>query len=131
MTMALDPLTYAPNPDLSTTDVNTTFDASAQGHYELQGLLPGIFDLYVFANGYQTALFASGVTVHSGQNLSYDAYVTVTSISTVTSTSTTTEMPLPGIPGFPIEAILAGFIIGIFGLALMRRARARVGSWKG
>ena len=76
MTMALDPYTGSTRPDLPTTDAQTSFDASAHGHYELQGLLPGIYDLYAFASGYQTVLVASGVTVHPGQSLSFDAYMT-------------------------------------------------------
>lgn len=120
MTTALDPITGSPRPDLPTMDTNTTIDV--HGHYELS-VTPGVFDLYVSANGYQMTLFASSVVVLTGQSLSYDAYVTVTSTSTVTST--TTEIPIPGIPGFPIEAILVGFIVGIIGLALIRRSRYR------
>ena len=75
MTIALDPDTGSPNPGLPTTNANASFDASALGHYELQGLLPGIYDGYVYANGYETTLFASGVKVLGGQNLSFDPYV--------------------------------------------------------
>ena len=46
MTVALDPNTGSPRPDLPTTNADTSFDASALGQYELRGLLPGIYDLY-------------------------------------------------------------------------------------
>ena len=77
MTMRLDPYTGYPRPDLPISrSVGASFDTSAHGHYALQGLLPGIYDLYASANGYKMVMIASGVTVHGGQSLSYDASVT-------------------------------------------------------
>jgi hypothetical protein len=75
MTMALDPYTGQPRPDLLIKHAQTSFDASAYGRYELQGVEPGIFDLWVSATGFPRILFASGVTVYADQNLSIDAYV--------------------------------------------------------
>jgi len=75
MTMALDPYTGAQRPDLPTTDGQTTFDASAHGQYMIQGLNPGIYDLYASADGYQLTLVVSQITVQAGQNLHYDAYL--------------------------------------------------------
>jgi hypothetical protein len=76
--MALDPKTGYPRPDLPLTNAQASFDALAHGQYVLQGLLPGSYDLYVYANGYQPVRVASGFTVHAGQSLHYDAYVTPT-----------------------------------------------------
>jgi protocatechuate 3,4-dioxygenase beta subunit len=76
MTMALDPSTGAQRPDLPTTNGQATFDASANGQYQIQGLLPGIYDLYVYADGYQTILGQHGVTVLTGVSLHFDFYVT-------------------------------------------------------
>lgn len=75
MTMALDPYTGAARPDLPVTNAKTSFDASASGQYVLQGLLPGVFDLYASANGFQLALVQSGITVHGGEILHFDAYL--------------------------------------------------------
>lgn len=75
MTMALDPNTGAARPDLPLTNSHTTFDASANGQYVLQGLLPGIYDLYASANGYQMTLVQSAITIHLGQTFHYDAYL--------------------------------------------------------
>jgi len=135
MTVALDPFTGVVSPDLTTTDSNTTFGASDHGRYELH-VFPGIFDLYVLADGYQFALFASGVTVKSGQNVTLDAYVTpgvatyygplsITTFTAVTSTTTTTVAPVI-IPGFPVESLLLGLLLGLCALALLRRMRKRV-----
>jgi len=76
MTIPFDPNTGDPRPDLPTTNAQASFDGSAHGQYELQGVLPGIYDLYASANGYRTVLVVSGFTVHPGESLSYDAYLT-------------------------------------------------------
>ena len=76
MTMALDPYTGGQRPDLPTTDGQATFGASDNGHYLIQGLQPGIYDLYARADGYQLTLVSQGITVQSGQSLYFDAYLT-------------------------------------------------------
>jgi hypothetical protein len=43
-----------------------------------------------------------------------------------TSSSVSTPMALPPIPGFPVESILAGILIGLGALAVIRRRNA----WK-
>lgn len=78
MTVALDPYTGAQRPDLPTTDGQTSFVAADHGQYEVQGLNPGIYDLYAFATGYRDTLVASGITVHPGQSLHYDCYMATT-----------------------------------------------------
>jgi hypothetical protein len=39
------------------------------------------------------------------------------------SSSTTTPLVMPAIPGFPIESILVGIILGLTTLAIVRRRR--------
>ncbi len=126
MTMALDPFTGQPRPDLPTTTTNTTFDASAHGHYELQ-VQPGVFDLYVHAVGYELTLFASGANVTMGVNRTIDAFVTVaaTTTTSVIGTSTFTVAPVLPISGFPTESLLLGLILGLCWLALHKRIGKR------
>jgi len=45
------------------------------GHYEVEGVAPGIYDLYASAAGYPTALIASNVQVQKGQSLHFDGYL--------------------------------------------------------
>jgi len=55
--------------------------------------------------------------------------VTVSSTPTTTTSSSTnsvtTPMVLPAIPGFPWESIIAGLILGVIALAVLRRARKK------
>ena len=48
---------------------------------------------------------------------------TPTTTSSATTVSVTTPMILPAIPGFPWEAIIAGLILGMAALAMVRRRR--------
>jgi hypothetical protein len=51
------------------------FNATAQGHFEVEGVAPGVYDLYAEAAGYPLDLIASGVTVLKGQSLHFDGYL--------------------------------------------------------
>ena len=51
MTTRLDPYTGAQRPDLPTVDAQAYVNATATGHYEVEGLAPGIYDLYASAAG--------------------------------------------------------------------------------
>jgi hypothetical protein len=51
------------------------FNASATGHYEVEGIAPGVYTLYEQAAGFPTQVCASGVTVLKGQSLHFDCYV--------------------------------------------------------
>ena len=75
MTMRLDPYTGQQRPDLPTVDAVSYFNATAQGHYELEGLAPGIYDLYASAAGYPKTLIQTAVTVLKGQSLHFDGYL--------------------------------------------------------
>jgi len=75
MTTRLDPYTGQQRPDLPNVDAVGYFNATAEGHYEVEGLAPGIYDLYASAAGYPQAIIASGVTVLKGQSLHLDGYL--------------------------------------------------------
>jgi hypothetical protein len=75
MTMRLDPYTGQQRPDLPTVDAVGYFNATANGHFEVEGLAPGIYDLYASAAGYPQTLVQSGFTVLKGQSLHFDTYL--------------------------------------------------------
>jgi hypothetical protein len=75
MTTRLDPYTGQNRPDLPLVDAVGYFNATATGHYEVEGLAPGTYDLYASTAGYPQALIASGVTVLKGQSLHFDGYL--------------------------------------------------------
>jgi hypothetical protein len=75
MTMRLDPYTGANRPDLPTIDGQGYVNATANGHYEVEGLAPGVYDLYAEAAGYPQTLCESGITVLRGQSLHFDCYL--------------------------------------------------------
>jgi len=74
MTTRLDPYT-GQKTDLPTVDAVGYFNATAQGHYEIEGVAPGIYDIYASAAGYPEVVIASGVTVLKGQSLHQDGYL--------------------------------------------------------
>jgi hypothetical protein len=69
MTTRLDPYTGQARPDLPLVNAIGYFNATAQGHYEVEGLAPGVYDLYASAAGYPRTLVQSGFTVLKGQSL--------------------------------------------------------------
>jgi len=71
MKTKLDPYTGAQLSGPLTNAVGY-FNATAQGHYEIEGVAPGIYDLYAEAAGYPNALIASNVQVLKGQSLHFD-----------------------------------------------------------
>jgi len=75
MTMRIDPYTGQNRPDLATIDAQTFVNATAHGHYELEGLAPGVYDIYAEAAGYPQLLCTSGITVLKGQSLHFDCYL--------------------------------------------------------
>ncbi len=75
MTTRLDPYTGQARPDLPTVDAVGYFNATAHGHYEVEGLAPGVYDLYASAAGYPKTLIESGFTVLKGQSLHFDGYL--------------------------------------------------------
>ena len=75
MTTRLDPYTGQARPDLPLVDVQGYFNATAQGHYEVEGVAPGVYDIYASAAGYPQTVIASGITVLKGQSLHFDGYL--------------------------------------------------------
>src|SRR5208337_3840844 len=57
------------------TDAAGYFNATATGHYEVEGVAPGVYTLYAEAAGFPQQVCASGVTVLKGQSLHFDCYV--------------------------------------------------------
>jgi hypothetical protein len=75
MDTRLDPYTGQPRPDLPTVDAQGFFNATANGHYEVEGVAPGIYDIYAEAAGFPRQLVQSGVTILKGQSLHFDCYL--------------------------------------------------------
>jgi len=75
MTMRLDPYTGQQRPDLPNVNAQAFVNATAQGHYEVEGLAPGVYDLYAQSAGFPQTLCESGVTVLKGQSLHFDCYL--------------------------------------------------------
>jgi hypothetical protein len=48
---------------------------------------------------------------------------TPTTTTTQATSSVSTPLALPPIPGFPLESILAGILVGIAALIILRRRR--------
>ena len=75
MTTRLDPYTGQARPDLPKVDAVAYFNATAKGHYEVEGIAPGVYDLYSSAMGYPQTLCNTGITILKGQSLHFDGYL--------------------------------------------------------
>jgi len=75
MTTRLDPYTGQTRSDLPLVDAVGYFNATAHGHYEVEGVAPGIYDIYAEAAGYPQTIIKTGVTVLKGQSLHFDGYL--------------------------------------------------------
>jgi hypothetical protein len=51
------------------------FNASAMGHFEVEGVAPGVYSLYASAAGYPEQLIASNLVILPGQSLHLDGYL--------------------------------------------------------
>ncbi len=51
------------------------FNASARGHFEVEGVAPGVYDILASAAGYPEQLIASKVTILAGQSFHIDGYL--------------------------------------------------------
>ena len=49
------------------------FNSSSHGHFEIEGVAPGIYDIYASAAGYPELKVAENVRIHRGQSLMMDA----------------------------------------------------------
>ena len=52
------------------------FNASASGHYEVEGLAPGIYEVYVSAAGFPETLVANNLALREGQSAEADFHIT-------------------------------------------------------
>ncbi len=53
------------------------FNSTSQGHFEVEGVAPGIYTIYASASGYPEKKIAENVKVFPGQSLRLDAYLQV------------------------------------------------------
>ena len=73
--VANDPLTNEPTG--RAVEARGYFNATAQGHYEIEGVAPGVYDIYASAAGLPEQEIASNVRVARGQSLKFDGYLNV------------------------------------------------------
>lgn len=74
MTTKLDPYTGSTMTGPLTNAVGY-FNSTAMGHYEVEGMAPGVYDIYASAAGYPLQLIATGVQVLKGQSLLMNGYL--------------------------------------------------------
>ncbi|MGQ9543955.1 MAG: carboxypeptidase-like regulatory domain-containing protein [Candidatus Bathyarchaeia archaeon] len=68
--VACDPLTGKPTG--RAVEARGYFNASAEGHYEVEGVAPGIYDIYASAAGLPERKVAENIQVYRGQSLNLD-----------------------------------------------------------
>ncbi|HYB84371.1 MAG TPA: carboxypeptidase-like regulatory domain-containing protein [archaeon] len=73
--IANDPLTNQPTG--RPVEARGYFNATAGGHYEVEGVAPGTYDLYASAAGLPEQRIARGVQVLRGQSLRFNGYMKV------------------------------------------------------
>jgi hypothetical protein len=73
--IANDPLTNQPTG--RPVEARGYFNATARGHYEIEGLAPGTYDVYASAAGLPEQRIAQSVRVLLGQSLRFDGYLDV------------------------------------------------------
>jgi len=81
------------------------FNESAQGHYEIEGVAPGIYDIYASAAGFPEQLISTAVQVLKGQSLKLDGYLNPGPVigGRVFSKSGFGEVPWTGLKPIRIE----------------------------
>jgi len=70
---AIDPATL--KPTARPVEARGYFNSTAKGHYEVEGVAPGIYDIYASAAGYPETKIASGVMILKGQSYHLDGYL--------------------------------------------------------
>jgi hypothetical protein len=73
--IASDPITNQPTG--VAVEARGYFNATARGHYEIEGVAPGVYDLYASAAGLPEQKIAQGIQVLRGQSLRFDGYLNV------------------------------------------------------
>ena len=51
------------------------FNHTAEGHFQIEGVAPGVYDIYASAGGYPEQIIAAGIRVRRGQSLQIDGYL--------------------------------------------------------
>lgn len=70
---AIDPITNEPTN--RRVEARGYFNASAGGHFEIEGVAPGIYDIFASAAGFPEQLVATSIMVLRGQSLLSDFYL--------------------------------------------------------
>jgi hypothetical protein len=73
--VAIDPVTGAPTG--RAVEARGYFNATLHGHFEIEGVAPGIYDIYASAAGFPEQKVAEGVTIQRGQSWGLDVYLKV------------------------------------------------------
>ena len=73
--VAINP--YQPNLQTTGREVEARgyFNESAMGHFEVEGMAPGVYDVYASAAGYPEQLIASRLVMLPGQSIHLDGYL--------------------------------------------------------
>ena len=81
------------------------FNESAQGHYEVEGLAPGVYDIYASAAGFPEQQTAASLLILRGQSLDLDGYLNPGPVVSgqVFSKSRFGEVPWSGLKPIRIE----------------------------
>jgi hypothetical protein len=81
------------------------FNSTAMGHYELEGLAPGVYDIYASAAGYPEQEIATHLVLLKGQSLDLDGYLNPGAViyGQVYSKGNSGEQPWTGIRPIRIE----------------------------
>jgi len=58
-----------------TVEARGYFNASSKGHYEVEGIAPGIYDVFVSAAGFPEQKLATKIVLRRGQSFSIDLYL--------------------------------------------------------
>jgi hypothetical protein len=91
---------YTGQPTGRSIEARSYFNASAAGHYEVEGVAAGIYTIYAQAAGYPTQVIAQNVTLLSGQSFHLDGYLNPGAVigGQVFSKHLFGEEPWPGNP---------------------------------
>jgi len=66
---------YTGRPTGRRVEAGGYFNHTAQGHYEVEGVAPGTYDIYASAAGYPEQKIGIGIKIRRGQSLQLDGYL--------------------------------------------------------
>jgi len=81
------------------------FNETARGHYEVEGLAPGLYDLYASGAGFPEQKIATGLVVRRGQSMKLDGYLNPGPVVSgrIFSKSSSGPYPWPGLKPIRVE----------------------------